>query len=159
MRGRWQMSAPIEEYFCHWTKLESPCLCTVKSIYWHGVVGKESAAFIVMCCTKNWGQLVLKKSELPDGFQGKIFKEEWGREVVGCMISLWTFSGLAGGETHGNSHHQPSSSDPSGGPCACGQHTIPLPGGGLSICKTAQRTWLRIWFIALEEEPKVLEFV
>ena len=31
---------------------------------------------------------------------------------------------------------------------SCGQHTVLLPGGGFSICKTAQR------FIFLDEEPE-----
>ena len=33
------------------------------------------------------------------------------------------------------------------------------PGGGFGICKTAQRMWLRILSVALEEELKVLDFV
>ena len=32
------------------------------------------------------------------------------------------------------------------------------PGRGFSICKTAQRTWLRILSIALKGELKVLDF-
>ena len=35
---------------------------------------KESAAFIVRRQTRSPGQLMLKKPELPDGFQGGIFK-------------------------------------------------------------------------------------
>jgi len=35
---------------------------------------------------------------------------------------------------------------------------LPPPGAHFSICKTAQRTCLRILSIALEEELKVLDF-
>ena len=38
------------------------------------------------------------------------------------------------------------------------EYSLP-PGGGFSICKTAQRTWLRILSIVLEKELKVLGFV
>ena len=33
------------------------------------------------------------------------------------------------------------------------------PGGGFSICETAQRTWLGILFIVIEKELKVVDFV
>ena len=42
------------------TKLESACLCTVKPIYWHRVVMKASAAFIVKVPTQGWVTCALK---------------------------------------------------------------------------------------------------
>ena len=36
-------------------------------------------------------QLVLKRPELPGGFQGKFFEDRVRRGVVGCVISSWTF--------------------------------------------------------------------
>ena len=44
----------------------------MKLIYWHGVVVKESAAFITGA-KQSPGQLVLKKAELSGGFQQSIF--------------------------------------------------------------------------------------
>ena len=49
---------------------------------------KESAVFTAG--TKN-GQLMLKRPELPDGFQGRVFKDRVRESVVGCAISSWTF--------------------------------------------------------------------
>ena len=42
---------------------------------------EESAALIVRCCARSEGQLVVKKPELPDEFQGNIFSE--GEELHG----------------------------------------------------------------------------
>jgi len=44
-------------------------------------VVEESAAFIVRCCARSEWQLVVKKPELPDEFQGNIFSE--GEELHG----------------------------------------------------------------------------
>ena len=50
---------------------------------------KESAAFIVRSHISRLGQLVLKKPELPDGFQESIFKgqvREGGRRVCDLLV-------------------------------------------------------------------------
>ena len=57
---------------------------------------------------------MLKRRELPDGFQGKVFKDRVRERVAGCMIGLCTFFSLVGGEVIGNQHHQPSDSILSG---------------------------------------------
>ena len=53
------------------------------------------------------------------------------------MISLWTFSGLVGGEVGGSLHHQLSGFSLSGGEVSVlvGSIQLTLPGGGFSISK------------------------
>lgn len=46
---------------------------------------------------KNW-QLILKRTELPCGFQATISKHSVRGEGCGCEINLWTFCRLVGGE-------------------------------------------------------------
>ena len=48
---------------------------------------KESTVFIVGPSKEN-GQLMLKRSELPGGFQGRVFKGKMRERVAGCLISL-----------------------------------------------------------------------
>ena len=55
------------------SKLRSTCLSAVKPVYWHWVVVKENAAFIVRCHTMSLGQLKLKRPEIPNRFQQSIF--------------------------------------------------------------------------------------
>ena len=71
------------------------------------------------------------------------------------VISSWTFSCWVGGDNW-SWHHQPSSSSWSGVCVLVG--SLWAPGGGFSTCTTAQRTWLRILPIVLEEELKILDF-
>lgn len=60
-------------------------------------------------------QLVLQRSELPKGFQGKAFKGRLReRGVVGYVISWWSFLWLAGDQGIGSQHHQPSDSKRTG---------------------------------------------
>ena len=73
---------------------------------------------------------------------------------MGCMISLRTFFWLVAGEIIRNQPHQPSGSNKFGV-----YVLLSSIGGGFSICKTVQRTRLRILSIALEEDLKVLNFV
>ena len=49
---------------CYGTKLGSPHSCTVKPVYWHQVVVKESAAFNERHQTRSPRQLMLKKPKL-----------------------------------------------------------------------------------------------
>lgn len=46
----------------------------VKRVSWRWVVMKLYTAFICKALSKENGQFMLKRSELPDGFQGNIFK-------------------------------------------------------------------------------------
>ena len=57
---------------------------------------------------------MLKRPELPEGFQGKVFKDRVKERVVGYVISSWTFFLLVGGEVIRRQHHQPSGSNWSG---------------------------------------------
>lgn len=66
------------------------------------------------------------------------------------MISLWTFSGLVGGEVGGSLHHQLSGFNLSGGvsvPVGSIQLTSP---GGDSVFQIVQRYF---WVYALVREP------
>ena len=67
---------------------------------------------------KKNGQLMLKRPELPDGFQGSVFKGKVRERVVGCGISSCMSFRLVGGEVAGqylgNLNHQPSGSNRSG---------------------------------------------
>ena len=49
------------------------CLAA-KSIYGHQVVVKESTTFICRVPSKEYRQLMLKRPELPGGFQGRVLK-------------------------------------------------------------------------------------
>ena len=51
---------------------------------------KESAAFTAGP-SKESRQLVLRRPELADGFQGNVFKDRVRERVVGYVISSWTF--------------------------------------------------------------------
>ena len=74
---------------------------------------KEHAAFIARP-SKEYGWPMLKTPELLDGFQGKVFKVRVMERVLGCMISLWPFFWLVGGEVVGCQHPQHSGSNLSG---------------------------------------------
>ena len=105
-------------------------------------------------------QLVLKRPKLLNGFQGKAFKDRVRERVAGCVISSWTFFALVACEVIGSQHHQPSGSSWSGVYMLAGNIQLTSStSGGFSICKTAQKIWLRILSIALEAELKVLDFV
>ena len=60
-------------YGCYRTTLGSVHRCTVKPIYWHRGVVKESAAFIVRCQTRSLGQIKLKKAWTPQWVSEKDF--------------------------------------------------------------------------------------
>ena len=47
---------------------------------------KDSAAFIARP-SKVYGRLMLKRTELPTGFWGKVFKDRVRERVVRCLIS------------------------------------------------------------------------
>lgn len=66
------------------------CLAA-KPVYGHQVVVKGSAAFISRALSKENGQLLLKRPEVPDGFQGRVLKAAFGVRVAGGMSSSWTF--------------------------------------------------------------------
>ena len=51
---------------------------------------KGSAVFIAGP-SKEFGQLMLKRPEISDGFQGKVSKDRVRERVAGCMISSRTF--------------------------------------------------------------------
>ena len=51
---------------------------------------KESAEFIAGP-SKEYGWLILRRLELPNGFQGRVFKDKVREKVIGCLISLWTY--------------------------------------------------------------------
>ena len=131
--------------------------CAAKPIYWHRVV--------VQGASKEKGQLMLKRLELPDGFQSGVLKTTLGMRVTGCAINSWTFFWLVGGEITGwctgNLNHQsPGSSQSGWGLCAGGQHVVNIlhlvgGGGGPSFCRTTQR-YVRLLSLSLQEELGVL---
>ena len=105
-------------------------------------------------------QLAFKRPKLPEGFQEKVFKDRVREAGCGYVISLWTLFWLVDNDVIRSQHHQPSGSDWSRVCVLVNIIQLTSPNsGGFSICKTAQRTWLRILSIALEEELKVLNFV
>ena len=100
-------------------------------------------------------QLVLKRPELLNGFQGRSFKNKhltsFEVQVAGCIISLWTFFWMAGGDVIGwcfknirRFLHHPFGSNQSGVYMfivSCSHHPLSgcVWGGGLSFCGTTQR--------------------
>ena len=80
--------------------------CPVRPVYWHGVAVKESIAFLARS-NKDSRQLVLKRLELPGGFQGNVFKDRGRGRAARCMTSSWMFFWLVGGEVIRSQHHQP----------------------------------------------------
>ena len=73
---------------CYWTKLGFAHLHAVKPIiYGHLIIVKESAAFIAGS-TKNSRQLVLKRLELPNNFQEKVFIDRTREGVGGVCDQL-----------------------------------------------------------------------
>ena len=88
--------------------------CSAKPTYWHLVVVKKSTAFITgtkqgecAACAQN--------TELPRGFQGRIFKQNVKERVTGYMISwctiLWFVDGEVTGWCYRNLNYQPSGSN------------------------------------------------
>ena len=56
---------------------------------------------------------MLKRSELPESFQGNVYKDKVREGSCGVWDPL-RFLCLVGGEIIGSQHHQPSGSNPSG---------------------------------------------
>ena len=78
---------------CYWIKLGSTHSCTVKPIYWHQIVVKESAA--AGHRARSPGQPVLKTPELLDKLQQSIFKGK-GREGRPKLCDQLLYSSLTG---------------------------------------------------------------
>ena len=57
---------------------------------------------------------MLKRPELPEGFQGKVFKDRVSEGVCAVCDQLVDILLLVGGEVIRNQHHQPSGSNRSG---------------------------------------------
>ena len=76
-------------------------------------LGRDEGKCSVYCRapSKESRQLVLKRLELPDVFQGKVFKDRAMERVAECVISLWAFFWLVGGELIRSQHLQPSGSN------------------------------------------------
>ena len=88
---------------------------TAKPIYWHWVVAKESIVFIAGHQARNIGSSCSKDLNSLLAFREGFLQATLGVWVVRCLIRLWTFFWLAGGEVtglgFGNQHHQPSGSN------------------------------------------------
>ena len=110
-----------------------------KPIHWDQVVVKENTAFIAGPSKEN-RQVMLERPELPDGFQGIVFKGNvWGR-AAGCMTVFWLVGGEVTGWCFQNLSHRPSVSSQSGVSClwsACTHH--PPPGWGRGSWRSPQR--------------------
>ena len=74
---------------CYRTKLGSALPRAVKPIYWHWIVVKESAVFILKAPYKENGWLVLRNPELHEGFQQSVFKGQV-RERGGGSQGMWS---------------------------------------------------------------------
>ena len=72
-----------------------------KPIYWHWVVMKGSAAFTARYQARSPGSWCLTGLNFLKDFRVRFSKIGWGRGVVGCVISLWTFFSLVGDEGTG----------------------------------------------------------
>ena len=134
---RWNYSAiPLQRQEnstnCYWTKLESASPSSVKQIYWHHVVMKESTAFIARRPKRDQARTGSSCSKDPNSgmaFREGFLKTAWGRGWQGVWSAhaqfLWP---LVGGEVtrlyFSSQHHQPSGSSWSGGLHAGGQHTV-----------------------------------
>lgn len=76
------------------------------------------------------------------------------------VINLWTFFWSVGGEVNRKSASSTFWFQRVWGLCACGRQTVNFFNlVGVCLCKTVQRTWLKILPIVLEEELNVLDFV
>lgn len=98
----------------------STCPHTVKPIYWHWVVVKESAVFIAGYKARRTGSSCSKPPALPHGFQGSIFKSQMRDEgvtgyVVSPCIILWFIDREVTGQGHRSEHYQSSGSSKSAG--------------------------------------------
>ena len=103
---------------CYRTKLGSTHPFTVKATYWHWVVVKESAAFIVRTRQEVQGSSCSKKPISMVVFREQFSYEKYGGvwpSGSGCQSSVW-------------------------GPCACAQtEATVLLGGGFNSCRKTQR--------------------
>ena len=105
---------------------------------------------------------MLKRPTLPEGFQGKVFKDSVRVGSYGVGGQLMDIL-LVSGEVIGGQENTPG---PAGlgvwGLQACGQyplHFSHLVGVSVSAKQPCQRAWLRILAIILEEELKFFDFV
>lgn len=77
--------------------------------------------------SKENGQIMCKRSELPDGFQARVFKDIVRGEGPGYVINLWTSFWLAGGKKGDDSGTSTFRFQPVSGWHACGQHVVTIP--------------------------------
>ena len=82
---------------------------TAKASYWHWVAVTESTAFTAGSSKANLN-LMLRRPELPDGFQRRIFKDSVRESVTVCTI-LWLVDGEVTEWCFRNLNHQPSGSN------------------------------------------------
>ena len=92
---------------CNWTWLASDYPCLVKLIYWHGVVVKESAVYIVGRQARSPGSLYFRGLNSPKSCRERFLKTRWGKKLCGICDQQWTFLWLFGAEVIGSQHHQP----------------------------------------------------
>ena len=99
-------------FHCYQTKLRPTHTCSKADLV---TLGCDEGKSSVYCRrqARSLGQLMLKRPQLPEGFQGKAFKHRWRESVEGYATSLWTYFWLAGSEVIRN-QHQPSGSSRSG---------------------------------------------
>ena len=83
-------------------------LHTVKSIYWHQVVVKESTVCIAECQTRRMRGSCSKYPNSLITFREGVLKAVWGRELQGAWSACAQFSGWLASRWSFK-HHQPSS--------------------------------------------------
>ena len=98
---------------CYQSKLGSACPHAVSQSIGTGLWWRKVQC-LLQVPSKESRQLVLKRPELPTGFQGKVLKDGVREEVAVYVISFWTFFWLVGGEVTRSQHPQPSGSNQSG---------------------------------------------
>ena len=98
LNTQWKGKQQVQGTIATEPKLGSAHPHTVKPIYWHQVVVKESIGFIAGRQARSSGQLMLKTPKLPNGFQESIFKGKERRGLAGQVISSCTILWLVDGE-------------------------------------------------------------
>ena len=106
------------------TKPKSSCPFPLKPVHWHWVVVKEKYYIYCKYQVRSPGKLMHKRPELPEGFQGQVYKGKISRGGGGCRIYDQFMDILSIGWRWGNWESAASTFQLVCGLCACGQHIV-----------------------------------
>ena len=104
-------TSPLKKKYCYWTKLGTACMCSKKKSTDTGL-WRRKVQCLLQGPSKGSRQPVLKRSGLPDSFQGRVFKDRVSGKVCRVHDYLMDILQISWWWGNGSQHHQPSGSKP-----------------------------------------------